>query len=106
MVDKIQSIFFIQQVAVIYYRFSNEPSGGTDLVLRLGNICPWWKSIKTRNEVEVINFIKENCSNIPVPKVLKYQDDSALSEFDCEYILMEKLLGQPLSDIVRSVKGK
>ncbi|MCF7872092.1 phosphotransferase [Candidatus Woesearchaeota archaeon] len=68
---------------------------GKELVLRLTNPLEKWKTYKTLNEVEAINFLSEK-TNIPVPQILDYSIDKELVGF--EYILMNKIEGEPLSE--------
>lgn len=75
-------------------------SNGQDYIIRLGG--RFWNRWKTEREVATILFISKTTSNIPVPVIHGFCSDKLKSEIDCEYILMEKLVGIPLEDMWKS----
>lgn len=44
------------------------------LFLRMANPHPFWKKIKTENEVAILKFVKEK-TKVPVPIVLDFCSD-------------------------------
>lgn len=77
-------------------------SPGPELVLRLSNVHPWWRG-RLESEVAVMKFVKDAFPQMPVPTVLKCQPDSGVSEFGAGYVIMEKMKGVSLSDIVTTI---
>jgi len=65
-----------------------------DLILRVTNPLPKWARRKTRNEIEVMTFLRQNTS-IPVPKLHDASDTTELIGY--EYLLMDKVPGTQLS---------
>lgn len=72
-------------------------SDGREYILRLSG--RFWTRYKTENEVAALVYIKKLCKSIPVPKILGYCTDKEKSGVNAEYILMEKLEGEPLECI-------
>ena len=67
-----------------------------ELILRLTNPLPKWTKWKTRNEIEVMSFLRDK-TTIPVPKLLDASDTKELIGY--EYLLMEKVPGTPMNQI-------
>jgi serine/threonine protein kinase len=69
-----------------------------NLFLKVLNVDRRFTNRKTC-EAPLINFIKEK-TTIPVPNILSFSYDSSKSLINCEYILMEKLEGVLLKEIL------
>ena len=69
-----------------------------ELILRISNPHAFWIHRRTKSEVSVIKYLKEN-TNIPVPFIYGYSID-AINILECEYILMEKLNGKTLREVL------
>jgi hypothetical protein len=70
-----------------------------ELMLRLTEQHPFFTNKKTANEVAVINYLKQN-TKIPVPIVLSHSNSKETSLIGCEYILMNKVKGKLLGDLI------
>ena len=77
-------------------------SAQIDLILKLSNPHRYWKRCGTQNEVYAMRYVHEK-TNIPVPKVLDYSDDSSSSLLGCEFILMEKVYGHTLESVIEAM---
>jgi aminoglycoside phosphotransferase (APT) family kinase protein len=64
-----------------------------ELILRITNPLPKWTKWKTRNEIEVMSFLR-NKTSIPIPTLYSSSDTKEL--IGHEYLLMEKALGTPM----------
>lgn len=71
-----------------------------ELVLKLGDPHPFFAGKKTANEVGVINYLKEN-TTIPVPTIRSYSVNKETSHLGCEYILMDKVKGRILRELIQ-----
>jgi hypothetical protein len=69
------------------------------LFLKIADTHHFFKTKKVTNEVGVLNYLFKN-TNIPVPKVLSFSNDSRTSLIGCEYILLEKVEGQNLRELL------
>lgn len=78
-------------------------SGGEDLVLRITNPLKRWRRNKTLNEVTIMTFLREK-TTIPLPNIYDYSVDK--ETIDYEYILMEKIEGEPLSHLYFSASDE
>ncbi len=67
-----------------------------ELILRVTNPLPKWARRKTRNEIEVMTFLRQN-TTIPVPKLHDASDTTELIGY--EYLLMDKVPGTQLSAV-------
>lgn len=74
-----------------------------DLILRITNPLPKWTKWKTRNEIEVIKFLRQN-THVPVPTLLDSSDSKKLIGY--EYLLMEKAKGIPFHQYYPEVKNQ
>lgn len=68
-----------------------------EYILRLSG--RFWKSCKTESEVAALLYLKARCQHVPVPTVFGYCTDKDRSGIEAEYILMEKIEGEPLDKI-------
>jgi len=73
---------------------------GEELVLKLEN--PTWKDDKTLNEVVSIRYLDKHTS-IPVPHIILFESDIESSPFATEYILMNRLKGNPLNHEIENL---
>ena len=88
----INKIFFIRAQRV-------NDSKIVELVLRLNNPHPFWLGKRNRTEIGIMNYIKKN-SKIPVATIYSYSSDPNTSIIGCDYILMEKLPGEVLENLI------
>lgn len=72
-----------------------------EYILRLSG--RFWKRCKTENEVAALTYLKAYYHTPPVPKVFGYCTDKEKSGINAEYILMEKLSGEPLENVWQSL---
>lgn len=87
----VNKIYFVSAV----WKDASPVSGDTvHLVLKVTN--PLWKERKTENQVAVTKYVAKNTS-IPVPEIIDFCTSSA--EFGFEYILMNRIRGEPLRDV-------
>ncbi len=70
-----------------------------ELILRITEQHTFFTQKKTTNEVAILNYLK-NTTKIPVPKILSFSNDKLTSVIDCEYILMEKVKGLILGEVI------
>ncbi|KAK2760867.1 hypothetical protein FQN54_002107 [Arachnomyces sp. PD_36] len=77
--------------------FILETNNRKRLVAKLPYSCTGPAVLTTRSEVSTMKFIKER-TRIPVPEVLDWSDDPHNEEVGCEYIIMEYLQGDSLTD--------
>lgn len=75
-----------------------------ELILRINNPHLFWKKRRNQNEVSIMKYIKQN-TIIPVPEILSYSNDPLKSILGCEYILMEKVPGIILSNIIDKINA-
>jgi len=67
-----------------------------ELILRVQNTHSWRRRRVTENEVAVMRWV--SLHDVPlVPQVLAFSADASTSPLGCEFILMEKIQGQSLS---------
>lgn len=71
------------------------------MILRIANPHKFWERGRTENEVAVLKYVAKNTS-IPVPRVWSYSIDKAISFIGCQYILMDKLPGVTLNELLDS----
>ena len=69
-----------------------------ELILKINNPESKWIGYKT-NEAVLINHIRAT-SNVPVPNIVSYCYDPHASPISCSYILMHKVYGVLLRDIL------
>lgn len=72
-------------------------SGGEEYILRLSG--RFWTRFKTENEVVALVCMAKRCKEVLVPKVYGYCTDKEKSGINAEYILMQKIEGEPLEDV-------
>ncbi|KAL9644068.1 hypothetical protein ABK040_005535 [Willaertia magna] len=83
----------------------NKDNGGLqDVVFKLMNTHQYFKCLKTNNSIHFMTLIdhyngKNSDNKIPVPKIYSYSCDVKTSPIGLEYILMERVKGQPLSNV-------
>lgn len=92
----------INKIYVLDVKHKNNSSETKQLILRINNPHLFWKKRRNRNEVNIMKYIKQN-TNIPVPLILSYSYDPLTSILGCEYILMEKVPGEILSNITDNI---
>lgn len=68
------------------------------LVLRLYNPNKLWTKGRCQNEVAIMSYLKKH-SNLPVPTIHSYSYEKSKNILRCEYILMDRLPGIPLSEL-------
>jgi len=83
----------------IYLIKVEENQSEDELILKISDTHPWFTSNKVANEVGVINYLKHH-SKIPVPLILSYSNDKQTSLLGCEYILMKKVKGRVLRELI------
>jgi aminoglycoside phosphotransferase (APT) family kinase protein len=71
----------------------------TEFVLKIINPQEFFGNRRAFYEALTLNSLKQ-LTNLPVPYVFDYSNDSATSRIGCEYILMEKLEGVRLAEIL------
>ena len=69
------------------------------LILRITDVHPFFTKRKTTNEVAILQYLKLN-TKIPVPQILSYSNDKDKSLIGCEYILMNKINGKILGELI------
>ena len=75
--------------------YSITSKSGREYILKVINPLDKWKKKKTINEVFTIKLIEQK-TNVPVPKIYDYS--SECDEIGFEYILMEKIEGNNLTE--------
>lgn len=75
--------------------YSITSKSGKEYILKVINPLEKWKKKKTINEVFAIKLIEQK-TNVPVPKIYDYS--SECNEIGYEYILMEKIEGNNLTE--------
>lgn len=71
-----------------------------EYIIKIEN--PIWKGSKTLNEVAALTFLSRY-SNLPVPSVIAFNNDSEHSPFGQEYLIMPKLKGRPLNLVINGL---
>ena len=103
----IKSILNIQTNGVInmicFIEVKDLSENRSELVLRISNPHKFWKNRRCRNEVGFMKYLNQN-TKIPVPKILSFSFNPQTSLIGCEYILMEKISGENLYDLVTKVE--
>jgi hypothetical protein len=69
------------------------------LILKIAEPHPFLERKNVTNEVAVINYLRQH-SKIPVPLILSYSNDKQTSLLGCEYILMKKVKGRVLCELI------
>ena len=69
------------------------------LILKIAEPHPFLERKNVTNEVAVINYLRQH-SKIPVPLILSYSNDKQTSLLGCEYILMKKVKGRVLRELI------
>jgi hypothetical protein len=99
----INPIFFIEAVSASTAASSSSSAADevVELVLRVSNPHPYWSGRKTEHEVAVMEFVRTHGRPdvIPVPRVVASASQPARSPLGVEFVLMEKIRGQNLSDV-------
>lgn len=82
---------------------NSEKSEREQFVLRVYNPHSFWEKGRSENEIAALKYVKEN-TRIPVPKIISYSVDKSTSFLGCQYILMERVPGVILRELVDSIK--
>lgn len=108
LVEKVEfneSCGVINKIFILNARNKEKPFESKDLILRINNPHAFWKQKRNANEVAIMRYLKAN-SSIPVPLILSHSNDSSASPLGCEYILMERIKGRILSDLIDSANDE
>ena len=80
-------------------RHNEHPNQVLELVLKI--ILPRYKTIKTLNEVKVMQFLWEHVRCVKCPQIFTFDLEGSVMGY--EFILMERVKGIPLSQIYESL---
>ena len=95
----------INKIYIIKAKNYNNNNEINELILRINNPHLFWKNKRNRNEVSIMKYINEH-TNIPIPLILSFSNNTKDSLLGCEYILMEKIKGITLSSFLENKIGK
>ena len=93
-----QGSSYNNRVYFVSVRISNdEPQTHSTRTFVLKVCGRFWERYKTLNEVMCLELISIHCPDLPIPEVIAWSHDRAADEsIGNEWILMTKLLGEPL----------
>ncbi len=74
-------------------------TSGRQFVLRLRNTHKYWRKVRTTSEVNTMRLVKAS-TTIPVPTILDFSADETTSVLFCEYMLMDRMPGETLADLI------
>ena len=90
------------RINLIYnLKVQSKASSSIEFILKISNPHPYWKEVRTKNELYTMQYLLEH-TTIPIPKIIDYSDDVKTSILSCEYILMEKVLGNTLESVIEN----